>query len=65
VRETNLLTVAELAKRLRLRPRTVQGWARQGRIPSVKLSSKVVRFDWHDVLAALRKLARSGEVPRA
>src|SRR5262249_18036852 len=45
VSATELLTVHQLAERLHIRPRTVQAWARKGRIPSVKLSAKVVRFD--------------------
>jgi excisionase family DNA binding protein len=58
VTDTELLTADQLADRLRLRPRTVQAWARQGRIPSVKLSAKVVRFAWSAVLAALRDRAK-------
>jgi excisionase family DNA binding protein len=53
VSETELLTVAQLAERLHLRPRTIQTWARQGRIPTVKLSPKVVRFSWPAVLTAI------------
>jgi excisionase family DNA binding protein len=61
VNDTELLTVAELAKRLRLQPRTVQSWARAGRIPSVRLTAKVIRFDWTAVVAALRDgVERSG-----
>jgi excisionase family DNA binding protein len=52
--DTELLTVSQLADRLHLCPRTVQSWARKGRIPAVKLSAKVVRFDWQEVLTALR-----------
>lgn len=51
--DTELLTVEQLAERLHLRPRTVQEWSRQGRIPAVRLSAKVVRYKWQDVLAAL------------
>jgi excisionase family DNA binding protein len=62
VSDTELLTVDQLADRLHVRPRTVQAWARQGRIPTVKLSAKVVRFDWLVVLAALRNQAQPPEV---
>src|SRR5262245_18623180 len=63
VTDTELLTVDQLADRLHIRPRTVQAWVRQGRIPTVKLSPKVVRFDWLAVLAALRDQAKPQEVP--
>jgi excisionase family DNA binding protein len=49
-----LLTALQLAERLHVRERTVQAWARKGRIPTVRLSSKVIRFDWQSVLAALK-----------
>jgi excisionase family DNA binding protein len=60
--DTELLTVNQLAERLQVRPRTVQKWARSGRLPAVLLSPKVVRFDWAAVLAALRGRAKSQEV---
>jgi excisionase family DNA binding protein len=50
---SELLTVDQLASRLHIRRRTVQVWARQGRIPSLKLSPKVIRYDWEHVLKAL------------
>jgi excisionase family DNA binding protein len=56
--DAELLTTDQLADRLHLRPRTIQAWARQGRIPTVKLSAKVVRFDWTAVLAVLRERAK-------
>jgi excisionase family DNA binding protein len=56
VADTELLTVTQVAERLHLKPRTVQTWTRQGRIPAVKLSAKVVRYDWPAVMAALRNL---------
>src|SRR5262249_3026336 len=55
-----LLTAGELAARLRIRPRTVQLWARRGRIPTVRLSPKVVRFDMYAVLLALRSCGEGG-----
>jgi excisionase family DNA binding protein len=63
--QPELLTVLELAERLHVRPRTVQTWARQGRIPAVKLSAKVVRFDWQAVLAAIRSRARRQKPDRS
>jgi hypothetical protein len=33
-----------------------------GRIPTVRLSPKVVRFDWQTVLTVLRQQAKQGEV---
>jgi excisionase family DNA binding protein len=62
VSDTELLTVDQLADRLHVRPRTVQAWARQGRIPTVKLSAKVLRFDGLAVLATLRDQAKGQEV---
>jgi excisionase family DNA binding protein len=52
-----LLTVAQLAERLQIRPRTVQAWARKRRIPAVRLSAKVIRFYWRQVLLAIQKRA--------
>ena len=49
----NLLTADELANRLGIKPGTILDWHRRGRIPSRKLSHKVVRFDLSEVLAAL------------
>ncbi len=49
----DLLTSAELAERLRVKPMTILGWYRKGRIPARKLSPKVLRFDLAEVLAAL------------
>ena len=51
----DLLTAAELADRLRVRPSTILDWQRSGRIPSIRLSHKVLRFNWAEVLAALNR----------
>ena len=47
------LTTYELARILRLSPRTVAKWAAQGRIPSLRVSKKGFRFRWDRVEAAL------------
>jgi excisionase family DNA binding protein len=49
-----LLTPAELAERLHVSPDTLRRWARRGRIPVIRASTKVLRFDLDAVLAALR-----------
>jgi excisionase family DNA binding protein len=54
---SELLTADELAQRLRLRPGTVRRWALAGKIPAIRISAKVVRFDPADVERALRKAA--------
>jgi excisionase family DNA binding protein len=53
VHPSDLLTAAELADRLGVKPGTILVWHRQGKIPARKLSHKVLRFDLRDVLTAL------------
>jgi excisionase family DNA binding protein len=48
-----LLTAAELAEHLGVRPGTILTWHRTGKIPARRLSHKVLRFNLRDVLAAL------------
>ena len=48
-----LLTLDELAQRLKLHPVTVRGMKRRGVIPSLRLGHRTLRFSWPDVLAAL------------
>ena len=50
---TYLLTAAELARRLRLRPRTIRAWASAGLIPCVRLGARTIRYDLRAVLRAL------------
>lgn len=50
---TRLSTAADIASSLGVHPETVLQWARQGRIPRLRVSGKVVRFDPVAVLAAL------------
>lgn len=48
-----LLTARELGERLAVSPSTVIQWAKDGRIPEVRPSPRIRRFDWGDVVAAL------------
>jgi excisionase family DNA binding protein len=48
------VTAKELAIRLRVTPDTVKTWSREGRIPSVRVSAKVLRFNLAEVVAAIR-----------
>lgn len=48
-----LLTTEELARRLKISPHTVRIWSRDGKIPTVWLSSTVRRFDPEAVLSTL------------
>lgn len=51
----DLLTAAELAERLRLRTCTIQAWTREGLIPSIRITGKVIRYDYEDVRRTLKK----------
>lgn len=48
-----LLTAEELARRLRVKPRTIRQWSRSGRIPAIRLSPKVVRYELEAVVNAM------------
>ena len=54
----DLLTTEELAERLTVSPRTVIEWAKTGMIPEVRLSRRVRRFDFAEVVAAVRERGR-------
>ena len=56
---SELLTAEQVADRLHLKPLTVRQWARRGRIPSIKISHKVTRFDWEQVVATLKRRAET------
>jgi excisionase family DNA binding protein len=51
--DDELIRGAEVARRLCVTPRCVRAWAREGRIPAVKLSGKTYRYSWRRVLEAL------------
>lgn len=50
-----LLTLKELAQRLRLHPDTARSLYRRGKIPGIKLGHRTLRFDYAQVLEALRQ----------
>jgi len=53
--ELQLITIGELAERLRIHPDTLRGLYRRGKIPGIKLGHRTLRFDYAQVLEALRK----------
>jgi len=50
-----LLTLEELAQRLRLHPDTARGLYRRGVIPGLKLGHRTLRFEYSQVIEALRQ----------
>ena len=50
-----LLTKDEVAKRLRLKRRGVEGLVAQRKIPVIRISHRRVRFDWQKVSAAIAR----------
>jgi len=51
--DDELMTADEVAGTLKVGAQTVRKWARQGRIPSLTLSKKAVRFRMKDVMDSL------------
>jgi predicted site-specific integrase-resolvase len=52
---SDFVTAEEIARKLRLRPHTIQEWTRDGLIPAVRLNQRVVRYDPVAVEAAIRE----------
>jgi excisionase family DNA binding protein len=52
-----LLTAKEIARELNVSPSTITDWGRQGKIPRVKVSHKIIRYDPEAVQSALLKMA--------
>ena len=50
-----LLTLDELATRLRMHPTTVRGLKRRGVIPAIVIGHRTLRFEYGAVLDALRQ----------
>jgi diadenosine tetraphosphate (Ap4A) HIT family hydrolase len=60
VESQELLDAAELAGCLKVTAQTVRTWARQGRIPEIRITSKVKRFDFTEVVEALKSQRTKG-----
>lgn len=56
-----LLTASQLADRLQVSAETIRDWAKAGRIPEIRISHKVRRFDPVDVEQCLRDASRRKE----
>ena len=56
-RQNNLLTAHELAEALGVSTATVAHWRREGKIPFVRFSRRVVRYRLSDALAAFERTA--------
>lgn len=65
MQERELLTSDELSARLKVRPDTIREWSRNGLIPSVRITAKVVRFDYGAVVAKLKEQSCESGVSHA
>ena len=50
-----LLTLGELAQRLRLHPDTARSLYRRGVIPGIKIGHRTLRFEYNQVIEALKQ----------
>ncbi len=55
MKNTEILTAAELAERLKVKTCTIKAWAKAEKIPLIRINSKVLRFDFKRVIEALRE----------
>jgi excisionase family DNA binding protein len=49
----SLVDAGTVAEAIGIRASTVRRWAKEGRIPAVRLSSRLIRFELDQVLAAM------------
>ena len=54
---TELFTAEEIAEKLNIKPSTLMMWGRQHKIPRVKVSHKIIRYNYEAVKKALLKMA--------
>lgn len=50
-----LLTYDGVAKRLNVKKSTIEKWANQGWLPALRITPKTIRFDFDDVMSAIRQ----------
>jgi len=50
-----LITLPDLARRLKLHPTTARGLYKRGAIPGVKIGYRTLRFDYIQVLETLQR----------
>ena len=60
--EPVLIKKRELARRLSVSPRTIEGWTRKRVIPYIAVSSRLNLFDFEDVLACLQRHYRINQI---
>ncbi len=53
IMKREILTVDQLAERMQVRRRTILGWVKNGMIPVIRPTPKVLRFDPDAVIQAL------------
>ena len=56
-----LLTVAELAAFLAVKPKTIYEWIAKEQIPCIRLARKAIRFDREAVLKAVAERPAKGQ----
>ena len=54
IKVVGLLTKAETAKKLKVTVRTVDSWMADGTIPFIRIGKKAIRFDWGEVMGAIK-----------
>jgi len=52
--DRQLLTAVELASRLKLKPETIRQWTRKKIIPCIRVTNKVIRYEFSTVVEALK-----------
>ena len=55
MRNEKILSTKEIAWELQVQPATIRRWVREGRIPEIRISLKVRRYNLEDILSALQR----------